>query len=526
MLFLLQDRAKLGAKRRPPSSKARRDAARASQILDDSDKDSPLSPVTMLDSTNSVGAVNTSVASSNSFLSPSTDEDDLFGVPQDLPSGYGNNYVPSADIFSGARILSPVASGNLSVTDYESKRNDSPEAALNADTNSYKQETKLLLTTPKESKASEDELFIPSSDAFSKDIVSQPTETSAVKASALSMNHDQRTTIPPSVTPSPSKLENLPSEPDITSSFSAKESNQTDIQISSSQNFDVEKVANSNSESIEGIQKSAVPVSNDSAKTSVREALTSSAALDPLNKVDPSPVANEEESIGTEDKNSDFDDHSSLFPFVKKKSESKPLHSQPLFSETPALPSKIDKSVAKPDLGGFDDVEDDDLFVSSSRLVTGNKPKELTTTLKGKEPKVWDFSADDDDDDDLFQSSSKSLTSKSLAKGNSLVSSTVSLHASVERRNLSSAADSFEQKKPKKLLNKPSSQNGIFSDEDDNDDLFSKPSQFLKSKSKGTPSERSSLFDDDDDDLFGPKQGGSKNTPTQSGKPLFPPSFL
>lgn len=480
----------------------------------------------MLDRTNSVGAVNISVASSNSFLSPSTDEDDLFGVPQDLPSGYGNNYVPSADIFSGAPILSPVASGNPSETDYESKRNDFPEAALNAENISYKHETKLLLPAQKESKASEDELFIPASGAFSKDTVAQPAETSTIKASAFSMNHDQHTTVPSSITPSPAKLQNLPSEPDITSSFFAKESNQND-KTSTSLNFDEAKVVNSSSESIEGIQKSTVPVNNDSAKTSVRESLNSTAAVDPLNKVDSTVVAKEEESIGTKDKNSEFDDHSSLFPFVKKKSESKPLARQPLFSQTPALPSKVDKSVAKPDLGDFDDVEDDDLFVSSSRLVIGNKSKEITTTLKGKETKVWNFSADDDDDDDLFQSSSKSLASKSLAKGNSLVSPATPSHASVERRNPSSAASSIEQKKTKKLLSKPSSHNGIFSDEDDNDDLFSKPSKFLKSKPKGTPSERSSLFDDDDDDLFGSKQGGgSKNTLTQSGKLLFPQSFL
>jgi hypothetical protein len=50
------------------------------------------------------------VDGSSSLLSPSTDEEDLFGVPQDLPSEYGNNKDDVQNIFSHAPVLSPLES--------------------------------------------------------------------------------------------------------------------------------------------------------------------------------------------------------------------------------------------------------------------------------------------------------------------------------------------------------------------------------------------------------------------------------
>lgn len=50
------------------------------------------------------------VDGSNNVLSPSTDEEDLFGVPQDLPSEYGSSKDDGQNLFSYAPVLSPLES--------------------------------------------------------------------------------------------------------------------------------------------------------------------------------------------------------------------------------------------------------------------------------------------------------------------------------------------------------------------------------------------------------------------------------
>lgn len=50
------------------------------------------------------------VDGSSNLLSPSTDEEDLFGVPQDLPSEYGSNKDDGQNLFSYAPVLSPLES--------------------------------------------------------------------------------------------------------------------------------------------------------------------------------------------------------------------------------------------------------------------------------------------------------------------------------------------------------------------------------------------------------------------------------
>jgi len=51
-----------------------------------------------------------SVDGSSNILSPSTDEEDLFGVPQDLPLEYGSNKDEGQTLFSSAPVLSPLES--------------------------------------------------------------------------------------------------------------------------------------------------------------------------------------------------------------------------------------------------------------------------------------------------------------------------------------------------------------------------------------------------------------------------------
>lgn len=54
--------------------------------------------------------MSSSVDSSSNILSPSTDEEDLFGVPQDLPLEYGSNKDEGQTLFSSAPVLSPLES--------------------------------------------------------------------------------------------------------------------------------------------------------------------------------------------------------------------------------------------------------------------------------------------------------------------------------------------------------------------------------------------------------------------------------
>jgi hypothetical protein len=54
--------------------------------------------------------LSSSIDGSSNLLSPSTDEEDLFGVPQDLPSEYGSNKDEGQSLFSCAPVLSPLES--------------------------------------------------------------------------------------------------------------------------------------------------------------------------------------------------------------------------------------------------------------------------------------------------------------------------------------------------------------------------------------------------------------------------------
>lgn len=54
--------------------------------------------------------MSSSIDGSSNILSPSTDEEDLFGVPQDLPLEYGSNKDEGQTLFSSAPVLSPLES--------------------------------------------------------------------------------------------------------------------------------------------------------------------------------------------------------------------------------------------------------------------------------------------------------------------------------------------------------------------------------------------------------------------------------
>lgn len=507
-----KDRAKLGVKRRPPSSKARREAARASMNFDQSEGESPLSPDGSSVFTDSVSAVN----SNNSVLSPSTDEDDLFGIPQDLPPEYGNQNVPSSDIFSAAPILSAISPGESSPLPKQDGKEIEPlDKALGEKTTSTA-EVADPLSLPSESleKSPSDLLFESEPKVLERAVDNHLFEQNFDVAAKSSSEDLFAPALKSSGFESTKEVDSASKsllEQDLQVALNADDSSQSvDVSSESGKYYSSSPpplVKGSSTDIVrDGSMKQPVVPSpqNDSPNPTLPRAARASS--DPLNKANLSSVPKDDDLFGSDHTDPGFDDHSSLFPFVKKKPESKPTSNQSLFSQTPALPSKAEKTFSKPVLSGLDDGEDDDLFSSSKALVV-KKSQNITSALRGKERKTWSFS---DDDDDLFQTESKSASSIPSTEVPSSITSSISplsTEAKVNTKPFKLPASDETVKKSKPSQSTP--KNGLFSDENDDDDLFSKPSSSLKIKGKGLPATKSPLFDDDDDDLFGSKEGSS-----------------
>ncbi|XP_034247704.1 WASH complex subunit 2 isoform X2 [Thrips palmi] len=514
-----KDRAKLGVKRRPPSNKARREAARASQNLEQSDRDSPLSPDASSIWTDSIGGVNSNGNSNNSVLSPSTDEDDLFGVPQDLPAEYEDPSSTSADIFSSPTILSPVPPVN---NDTKPERSNFTDQIKEFQDSLQKNASLFLPPDDIDDDSLSDKLFDPVLETAPVVSKTPVLNSSTVVNSA----HVVKSTDVVDSSPLVNAVPVIDTAPVVEASPVVDTAPVTDstLDVDTTPVVNTSSVANTAPMAVENEKTSStedhssqktvpdpssVPSQhpktslNDSPKSVPSKDESAAPALDPLNKQEQTTMDEESNLFGSDDASESADDSNALFPFVKKKLESKQSSSQPLFSQTPALPSKTDISSTKPNLRGLDEIEDNDLFSSTNHK--SQIPIKKPPVLQNKEVKTWNFS--DEDDDDLFQSSSKSGP---LNPSQNAV-------ATSKGKN-SASPEPFVSEKITKTIksSKPKANNGLFSDEnDDDDDLFSKPPPLLKSKVKEKNS-KSSLFDDDDDDLFGSKQPKSFKTPNPS----------
>ncbi|NWJ04902.1 WAC2A protein, partial [Crypturellus undulatus] len=211
----------------------------------------------------------------------------------------------------------------------------------------------------------------------------------------------------------------------------------------------------------------------------------------------------------------DDDEESDLFAEAPKREDSKEQEERvPINEASSTKPLKKVPAGAVSLFPGGSDV-----FNSSVIVETDKQPVAWSTEKAPKQPgKVALF--DDDDDDDFFGTTKKPLDSvKStsdlfdddegdLFKENPVVPPvTARITKEAESHRETSQLSSNEDFKPL-VETTPPKQRGLFSDEEDSEDLFSS-AKTVKSKATSLPSNKStakaplSLFDDDEEDLFG-----------------------
>uniref|UniRef100_A0A8B9MZ06 FAM21/CAPZIP domain-containing protein n=1 Tax=Accipiter nisus TaxID=211598 RepID=A0A8B9MZ06_9AVES len=157
----------------------------------------------------------------------------------------------------------------------------------------------------------------------------------------------------------------------------------------------------------------------------------------------------------------------------------------------------------------FDDDDDDDFFVGATK----KPPDSVKSTA--------DLFDDDEEEGDLFKEKPAiPAVVASTAKETESYRETV-----MEKKSQPSSGEDF---KPLPEM-PPRKQRGLFSDEEDSEDLFSS-SKTVKSKATSLPTSKSitkaplSLFDDDEEDLFGvvPAKKQQENTPEEKAKQSEP----
>ncbi|KAL9847707.1 WASH complex subunit 2-like isoform 2-T3 [Geothlypis trichas] len=214
------------------------------------------------------------------------------------------------------------------------------------------------------------------------------------------------------------------------------------------------------------------------------------------------------------------DEESDLFAEAPKGEESKEREEQAPVSEggndvfsSTVIGEKDKKSTARstektPKQPGkvvlFDNDDDDDFFVEATKKPSD--PVKSTADL-----------FDDDEEGDLFK---EKPAIPSVVAGTAKETES-HREAIVEKKSLPSSGEDF------KPLSEtpPRKQRGLFSDEEDAEDLFSS-SKAVKSKATSLPTSKSttkaplSLFDDDEEDLFGvgPAKKHQEKTPEERAK--------
>ncbi|KAJ9595725.1 hypothetical protein L9F63_013088, partial [Diploptera punctata] len=489
-----KERARIQTKRRPPSRRARQEAVRNSSIdFGGFEEAAAMSGVSVTSDslpkeTNSLPEPNVHISSdnfqtpelpptkenistfldgssnsNNNLLSPSTDEEDLFGVPQDLP--YESSKDDTQSLFTSAPVLSPLEFKSEALPIFP-EETISTKTSENNTRETLDSNGKHTETFPKESA---NKIPLENENVFPSENI--PDDKNDV--------YDSFRNEPPA-----DDFEDDDEDDDSSDLFSVSKNKITPLQKDNL--FETVKDSDSLFSSVKSLPdvdiiNIGIPSTSVEIVTSQKESKISQNDPLSLDKSDKNMFENIPKSESSELFSSASIKQDDLF--ISKKTSSENLHDD-LF-----LPSKSDKNSISYGV-------EDDLFIPV------NKDNKNRSNVK--KPNVFDSKQEDGIDDDTLFSSGKQ---------NQLLLAEDDLFSNVKDTNSQKIAA------PEKKLN-----SDLFGgDSPEGDDLFFSTSKkkvgSAVTKGKSGTLVKGSLFDEDeDDDIFG---GGTKSHP--SNKPANVP---
>jgi hypothetical protein len=443
-----QDRARIQAKRRPPSRRARQEAVRTSGIifegLDTVDDIQESAGVSCTGSQPSPSGIvhspfkpqSPTFVGSSALPSPSTDEDDLFGVPQDLPSEYGSSKDDDQSLFSSAPVLSPLEP----LSKIPMERNLPKRASVESPERDTLLANKLL-------EDSLDDVAVPASHISSNED----------RVSVSDLSGDK-----PEIQPPLKVLHDTEKKTELFSGTENQELSATDNLVPS-----VKPIPESNASSTVVGKPGNLSDSLENADSSLKDCLSSKEPIFLDDRMPPM-LQNMQES----------ESHEQLFRRGSVKDSAEILDD--LFST-----ATLNKSILSDDVNDDDD-DDDDLFSSDAKTSANKDIKKMTSVNKSViiEPKeVYDISFVSGEEQKQSLPTDKDLLSKNIEVANTQNSN----YGLFVGDNSPEFDDLFVATSAKKAGNPVI-------------------------KGSVTSSMKSSLFDDDDgDDLFGSAKSASKS---------------
>ncbi|XP_054279808.1 WASH complex subunit 2 isoform X2 [Macrosteles quadrilineatus] len=516
-----KERVKIPSKRRPSSRRARQESLKASMVIDGTEADTTSSNV---------------VPPTSTLMSPSTDEEDLFGVPP-LDVVYDVKAVsPSVDIFGTPTVLSPVQPTTTTTTNQPTNKlipstfvstpfvhsqppplDEDQEEGSNHEDDLFGSQNNLISSLTKERKPSHEvqsKKTITAEDIFSdvdedglfRGIKEAPPplvdddNDDDEEYDELFMTREKKDNVFSKPLHSGSviaALESIPKEDTKRSVFS-----QSTEPVSYFPSINTQKMKT-------GVEKDPLFTARDLTTTSTNSLFSTLEESKVMGTEDPlfdSPLKNSSEV--TKDtfnnslkKDSIFSDlsneeESSLFSKVPKEKSSEIFSADKKTTATPIHPKVESQSKGESIVSNLDYEEDSFLsskkqMVSTSELFSSDNSKNISDKL-GTE-----FKEDEnqDSDDELFGSQSKVSTTKPSSI-TSEIKVTTSKHKdenAIKKDTLfgddeEEASNLFSSVLDKKVKVKSSVKSSLFGDEEDDDDIFGSLPSSKKTESKAAPS--------------------------------------